>query len=72
MKYRTLDRVMWKSDIEYSVHERNTAVCIETEPEKNEMALSNIKSAMGRKETCVNSSPGRFTVIQAAVKTWKA
>ena len=72
MKYRKLDRVMWKSDIEYSMHERDTAVCIETESEKSEMALRNIRSAMGRKETCVNSSPGRFTIIQAAVKPWKA
>jgi len=71
MKYRKLDRAMWKSDIEYSVDERNAAVCIETEPEKNEVALMNIESALGGKETCVNSSSGRFTIIQTVVKTRK-
>jgi hypothetical protein len=71
MKYGKLDKAMWKSDIEYFVDEKNAAICIETEPEKNEVALKNIESAMGRKETCVNSSPGKFTIIQATVNTWK-
>jgi hypothetical protein len=71
MKYRKLDRAMWKSGIEYFVDEGSAAVYIETEPEKNEVALKNIESAMGRNETCVSRSPGRFAVIQIAVKTWK-
>ena len=71
MKYGKLDRAMWKSDIEYSVDERNAAICIETEPENNEVARKNIESAMGRRETCVNSSPGKFTIIQTNVNTRK-
>ena len=71
MKYGKLDRTMWKSGIEYSVNEGSAAVYIETEPEKNEVALRNIESALGRNEICVNSSPGRFSVIRAAVKIWK-
>lgn len=62
---------MWKSDIEYFVDEGNAAVCIETEPEKNDVALRNIESALGKNETCVNNSPGRFAVIHISVKIWK-
>lgn len=72
MKYRKFDKAMWKFDTEYSVNERNAATYIETAPEKNETARKNIESAIGRKETCVNSSPGRFTIIRTDINTWKA
>ena len=71
MKYQKLDRAMWKSDTEYSIDERYAAVYIGTKPEKNEVAERNIKSALGRDEICVNSSPGRFAVIQISVKISK-
>ena len=71
MEYRKLDRAMRKSDIECFVDKGDMAVFIETEPEENEEARKNIESALGRNETCVNSSPGRFTIVQTTVKTWK-
>jgi len=71
MKYWKLDRVMQKSRIEYNLEEKNTLIQIETDPDKNDIAHENIKSAMKRDEILVNSTPGKFSVIQKDVKVYK-
>jgi hypothetical protein len=71
MKYWKLDRSMQKSGIEYNLEEKNTLIQIATNPDKNTMAQENIKSAMKKDEILVNSSPGKFSVIQKDVKVYK-
>jgi hypothetical protein len=62
---------MQKSGIEYNLEEKNTLIQIATNPDKNTMAQENIKSAMKKDEILVNSSPGKFSVIQKDVKVYK-
>jgi hypothetical protein len=71
MNYRKLDRAMQKSGVEYNVEERDAAIQIKTEPDKNEIAQRNIEPALGKNETCVNSSPGNFNVIQTDIRVYK-
>ena len=71
MKYWKLDRSMQKSGIEYNLEEKDTLIQIATNPDKNTMAQENIKSAMKKDEILVNSSPGKFSVIQKDVKVYK-
>lgn len=71
MKYWKLDRVMQKSGVEYSIEEKNSLIQIETEPEKNDVAHENIKSAMKKDEILVNSQPGKFSVIQGDIRVYK-
>jgi hypothetical protein len=71
MKYWKLDRSMQKSGIEYNLEEKDTLIQIATNPDKNTTAQENIKSAMKKDEILVNSSPGKFSVIQKDVKVYK-
>ena len=71
MKYWKLDKSMQKSGIEYNIEEKDTLIQIATNPDKNTMAQENIKSAMKKDEILVNSSPGKFSVIQKDVKVYK-
>ena len=71
MKYRKFDKAMQKSGVEYNIEETDAAIQIETEPDKNEIAQNNIEPALGKDETCVNSAPGKFSVIQTDIKVYK-
>ena len=71
MKYRKFDKAMQKSSVEYNMEETNIAILIETDPDKNEIAQKNIQIALGKDETCVNSVPGKFNVIQTEIKVYK-
>ncbi len=71
MNYRKLDKAMQKSGVEYDIQTMESAVQIKTDPDKNEIAQKNIEPALGRSETCVNSSPGKFSVIETDVRVYK-
>ena len=71
MKYRKFDKAMQETGLEYEIEELNTAVQIITDPDKNEIALINIEPALGKDETCINSSLGKFNVIETDVKVYK-
>jgi len=71
MKYVKLDKVMQKSGVEYSLEEKDTLIQIETEPDKNDIAHENIRSAMKKDEILVNSQPGKFSVIQKDIRVYK-
>lgn len=71
MNYRKLDKAMQKSGVDYDIKETGSAIYIKTEPEKNEIAQKNIEPALARYETCVNSSPGSFSVIETSIKVYK-
>ncbi len=71
MNYRKLDKAMQKSGVEYDIQTMNSAVQIKTDPDKNELAQKNIEPALGKDETCVNSSPGKFSVIETDIRVYK-
>jgi len=71
MNYRKLDKAMNKTGIEYNVEATGAAIQIRTEPDKNEVAQRNIEPALAKYETCVNSSPGKFSVIETEIKVYK-
>ena len=71
MKYSKLDKNMQKSGIDYSLQEKDNLIQIETDPENNDIAIDNIKSAMIKDEILVNSQPGKFSVIQKDIKVYK-
>lgn len=71
MNYRKFDKAMQKSGVEYDMEETDAAIQIETEPDKNEVAQKNIEPALGKYETCINSSPGKFSVIQTDIRVYK-
>ena len=71
MNYRKFDKAMQKSGVEYDMEETDAAIQIETEPDKNEVAQKNIQPALGKYETCVNSAPGKFNVIQTDIRVYK-
>ena len=62
---------MQKSGVEYDIEETNATIKIKTEPDKNEIAQRNIEPALGKNETCINSSPGKFSVIHTDIKVYK-
>jgi len=62
---------MQKSGIDYSLQEKDNLIQIETDPENNDIAIDNIKSAMIKDEILVNSQPGKFSVIQKDIKVYK-
>jgi len=62
---------MQKSGIDYSLQEKDNLIQIETDPENNDVAIDNIKSAMIKDEILVNSQPGKFSVIQKDIKVYK-
>ena len=62
---------MQKSGVEYNIEETDAAIQIKTDPNKNEIAQKNIEPALGKYETCVNSSPGKFSVIQTDIRVYK-
>ncbi|MGB9597705.1 MAG: hypothetical protein ACPL7B_15585 [Candidatus Poribacteria bacterium] len=71
MKYSKLDKNMQKSGIDYSLQEKDNLIQIETDPENNDIAIDNIKSAMIKDEILVNSQPGKFSVIQKDIRVYK-
>ena len=71
MKYRKFDKAMQETGVEYEIEEMNAAIQIITEPDKNEIALINIEPALGKDEICINSSPGKFNVIETDIKVYK-
>ena len=71
MNYRKLDKAMQKTGVEYDVKETDSAIQIKTDPAKNESAQKNIEPALGKYETCVNSSPGNFNVIETDIRVYK-
>ena len=71
MNYRKLEKAMQKTGVEYNVQETVGSIEIKTDPNKNELAQKNIEPALGRDETCVNSSPGKFSVIETDVRVYK-
>ncbi len=71
MNYRKLDKAMQKSGVEYDIQATGSAVQIKTAPDKNKITQENIEPALGRSETCVNSSPGKFSIIQTDIRVYK-
>jgi len=71
MKYWKLDKIMQKSGIEYNIEEKDALIQIETAPENNDVAQGNINSVLKKDEICINSNPGKFSVIQKDVKVFK-
>ena len=71
MKYRKFDKAMQKSGVEYDMEETDAAIQIKTEPDKNDIAQKNIESALGKHETCINSSPGSFSVMETDIRVYK-
>lgn len=71
MKYSKLDKNMQRSGIDYSLQEKDNLIQIETDPENNDIAIENIKSAMIKDEILVNSQPGKFSVIQKDIRVYK-
>lgn len=71
MKYSKLDKNMQKAGIDYSLQEKDNLIQIETDPENNDIAMENIKSAMIKDEILVNSQLGKFSVIQKDIKVYK-
>ena len=71
MNYRKLEKAMQKTGVEYNVQETDSAIQIKTAPAKNEIAQKNIEPALGKDETCINSSPGKFNVIETDIKVYK-
>ena len=71
MNYRKFDKAMQKSGVEYDIEDKDASIRIETDPGNNEVAQKNIGTALGKDETCVNSSPGKFSVIQTEVRVYK-
>jgi len=63
---------MQKSGLEYDIEEKDAVIQIATDPDKNDVAQRNIEAAMGRGETCINSAPGRFSVIQTDIRVYKS
>ena len=71
MNYRKLEKAMQKTGVEYNVQETVSSIQIKTDPNKNEIAQKNIEPALGRDETCINSSPGKFSVIETDIRVYK-
>ncbi len=71
MRYSKLDKNMQRSGIDYSLQEKDNLIQIETDPENNDIAIENIKSAMVKDEILVNSQPGKFSVIQRDIRVYK-
>lgn len=71
MNYRKLDKAMHKSGVDYNVEEKSVSIRIETDPDKNDIAQQNIEPALGKYETCINSSPGKFSVIETEIRVYK-
>lgn len=71
MNYRKLDKAMQKTGIEYNVEATSAVIQIRTEPDKNDIAQKNIEPALAKYETCINSSPGKFSVIETEIKVYK-
>jgi hypothetical protein len=71
MNYRKFDKAMQKSGVDYNIAQNDAAVQIETEPDKNEIAQKGIEVSLGKNETCVNSSPGKFSVIETDIRVYK-
>ena len=71
MNYRKLDKAMQKSGVKYDIDGTDTAIQIKTDPDKNAVAQENIEPALGKKETCINSSPGKFRVIHTDIRVYK-
>ena len=72
MNYRKLDKAMHKSGVEYSIQGRDSAIRIETDPDKNNITQRNIQPALGKHEACINSSLGKFSIIRMDVRVYKA
>ena len=62
---------MQKSGVEYDIEEADAAVQIKTDPGNNDVAQKNIEPALGKYETCINSSPGKFSVIQTDIRVYE-
>lgn len=71
VNYRKLDKAMQKSGVNYDIQETKTTIQIKTPPDKNEIAQKNIEPALGKYETCVNSSPGKFSIIETDIRVYK-
>lgn len=71
MNFRKFDKAMQKSGVEYDIQEKDVSIQIQTEPGKNDIAQKGIEVALGRDETCINSSPGKFSVIQTDIKVYR-
>ncbi len=71
MNYRKFDKAMQKSGVEYNIEDKDVSIRIETDPDNNDVAQKNIGTALGKDETCVNSQPGKFSVIQTEIKVYK-
>ncbi len=71
MNYRRFDKAMQKSGVDYDLQTSDKAIQIKTDPDKNELAQKSIEPALGKDETCVNSSPGKFSVIETDIRVYK-
>ncbi len=71
MNYRKFDKAMQKSGVEYDVKEMVSAIQIKSPPDKDEIVQTNIEPALGKYETCINSSPGKFNVIETDIRVYK-
>ena len=71
MKYWKLDKAMQKAGIEYNIEEKDALILVETAPENNAIAQENISSVLKKDEVCINSTPGKFSIIQKDVRVYK-
>ncbi len=71
MKYWKFDKAMQKAGIEYNLEEKDALILVETAPENNNITQENINSVLKKDEVCVNSAPGKFSIIQKDVKVYK-
>ena len=71
MNYKKFSKAMQKSGVDYDIEAVDAGVHIETAPDKNEVVHKNIETALGKYETCVNSSPGSFSVIETDIRVYK-
>ena len=72
VKYWKLDRIMQKSGIEYSIEKEYPLIQISTDPAHNTVTQENIELAMKKDEVLVNSSLGKFSIIQINMQVYKA
>ena len=71
MNYSKLDKKMRKSGVEYTVEEKYLVTKIQTDPSKNDIAQKIIETALGKNEACINSTPGRFRIVQTDVRVYR-
>jgi len=71
VNFRKLSKAMQKTGVEYDIKDMDAAIQIRTDPDKNEIAQKNIETSLGKYETCINSVPGKFNVIETDIRVYR-